>query len=298
MYYRRKILLSILEAFGGQLTRTQMQKLAFLFTRWQEKQAFDFVPYKFGCYSFQANQDLFTMAKKGLLKKSKQNGFNYWQKEDEKEYSKELKKKDQELLLRLERQFGGASQEDLIRYTYVHYPFYAINSTISERYLNAEQLNKVATQKPCYEEKKLFTIGYEGISLETYLNKLLLEDIRLLCDVRKNSFSMKYGFSKSQLQHACEQVGIEFIHIPELGIESNKRKGLKTPKDYEKLFNEYESTTLVDNRAHLNELVGLIEKYERIAITCFEAHHSMCHRGKITQAIEAEPEWDILIGHL
>lgn len=298
MYYRRKILLSILEAFGGRLTRTQMQKLAFLFTRCQEKKAYDFVPYKFGCYSFQANQDLFTMAKKGLLKKSKQNGFNYWQKAGEKEYSKELKKKDQELLLRLERQFGDASQEDLIRYTYVHYPFYAINSTISERYLNAEQLKKVTAQKPLYEEKKLFTIGYEGISLETYLNKLLLEDIRLLCDVRKNSFSMKYGFSKSQLQHACEQVGIEFKHIPELGIESDKRKGLKTAKDYETLFNEYECTTLVKNKAYLQKLIELLDKYDRIALTCFEAHHVMCHRSRITQALEAMPQWIFPIGHL
>ena len=298
MYYRRKILLSILEAFGGQLTRTQMQKLAFLFTRWQEKQAFDFVPYKFGCYSFQANQDLFTMAKKGLLKKSKQNGFNYWQKEGEKEYSKELKKKDQELLLRLERQFGDASQEDLIRYTYVHYPFYAINSTISERYLNAEQLKKVTVQRPHYEEKKLFTIGYEGISLETYLNKLLLEDIRLLCDVRKNSFSMKYGFTKSQLQYACEQVGIAFVHIPELGIESQKRKDLKTTGDYVKLFDEYECTTLVENKSSLHQLIDLLNKYERIAITCFEAHHSICHRSIITKALEEMPGWNVTIIHL
>ena len=67
MYYRRKILLSILEAFGGQLTRTQLQKLAFVFTRWQAQPAFDFVPYHYGCYSFQANQDLGAMRQTGLL---------------------------------------------------------------------------------------------------------------------------------------------------------------------------------------------------------------------------------------
>lgn len=61
MLYRRKILLSILHTFGGRLTRTQVQKLAFIFTRWQESPAFDFVPYRFGCFSFQANQDLVVM---------------------------------------------------------------------------------------------------------------------------------------------------------------------------------------------------------------------------------------------
>lgn len=298
MYYRRKILLSILEAFGGRLTRTQMQKLAFLFTRWQEKKAYDFVPYKFGCYSFQANQDLNILAKKGLVEKQQYNGSGYWQKAGEKQYSHELNETDQALLLRLKRQFGNFSSEDLIRHTYVRYPYYAVNSTISERYLDAGQLEKVAAQKPHYEEKKLFTIGYEGISLEAYLNKLLLQDVRLLCDVRKNSFSMKYGFTKNQLQYACEQVGIAFVHIPELGIESQKRKGLKTPGDYEKLFDEYECTTLVENRSSLLQLIDLLEKYGRIAITCFEAHHSVCHRGRIVAALEEKQDWNVSVGHL
>ena len=238
------------------------------------------------------------MVKKGMLNDVEKGGVDYWRIEAEKSYSGELKKEDQELLVRLKHQLRDASQEDLIYYTYVHYPFYAINSTISKRYLNAEQLNKVAAQKPHYEEKKLFTIGYEGISLETYLNKLLLEDIRLLCDVRKNSFSMKYGFSKSQLQHACEQVGIEFIHIPELGIDKSKRKDLKTPEDYEKLFDEYQRTSLVENKSYLQQLIDLLEECDRIAITCFEAHHTMCHRGRIIQALKAMPEWNTPIRHL
>lgn len=34
----------------------------------------------------------------------------------------------------------------------------------------------------------------------------------------KNPISMKYGFSKSQLQNACEGVGISYNHFPDLGI--------------------------------------------------------------------------------
>jgi len=61
MYYRRKILLAILEAFGGELEKLQLQKLLMLFSEEQEEKAFHFVPYKFGCFSFQANADLSTM---------------------------------------------------------------------------------------------------------------------------------------------------------------------------------------------------------------------------------------------
>ena len=67
LYYRRKILLALIEAFGGHLTAKQLQKYLFLFTRKQEEKAFDFIPYYYGCFSFQANQDIMTLAKLGYL---------------------------------------------------------------------------------------------------------------------------------------------------------------------------------------------------------------------------------------
>lgn len=94
MFYRRKILLSILHTFGERLTRTQVQKLTFIFTRWQESPAFDFVPYRFGCFSFQANQDLVTMKKAGLLEEYSLDGFQYWQKADKTDFALQLKKGD------------------------------------------------------------------------------------------------------------------------------------------------------------------------------------------------------------
>lgn len=298
MFYRRKILLSILHTFGGRLTRTQVQKLAFIFTRWQESPAFDFVPYHFGCFSFQANQDLVAMKKAGLLEEYSQDGFQYWQKADKTDFALQLKKGDRELLERLYLRFKDCSPNDLIRYTYINYPFYAINSTIATQLLNARQLEQVDAERVSIQEKRLFTIGYEGKSLEQYINQLLREDVKLLCDVRKNSFSMKYGFSKSQLQHACEQVGIAFRHIPQLGIESDKRRELKTQQDYNLVFDEYESSTLPQNRQFLLELAGLFVEYPRIAITCFEAHHCMCHRGRVALALEALPGWDIPVTHI
>lgn len=298
MYYRRKVLFSILEVFGEKLSRTQMQKLVFVFTQWQEKKAFDFVPYRFGCYSFQLNKDLQALSKRGFINEEKLNGYSYWHKLDNTEYSKQLKTKDRELLPRLKRKFGNVDQDELIRYTYIHYPYYAINSVIAEKYLNEQQYSHVLLQKVSFQEKRLFTIGYEGISLEKYLNKLLVNGVHLLCDVRKNSFSMKYGFSKSQLSYACEQVGIKFLHIPELGIESVKRKELKTSEDYSKLFEEYQNTTLVSNQSYLLKLAELFNNYDRIAITCFEASHEMCHRGCIAKNLEKRSNWEVPISHL
>ena len=75
LYYRRKILLALLEVFDGQLTAKSLQKYLFLFTRSQNGKSFDFVPYRYGCFSFQANQDISTMAKYGYIEvKEEPNG--------------------------------------------------------------------------------------------------------------------------------------------------------------------------------------------------------------------------------
>src|ERR1035437_10039817 len=191
MYYRRKILLSLLQAFDGELDKMSLQKLLFLFSRQQSEKSFHFVPYKFGCFSFQANADLSTLVKYNLIADSCAN----WKKADSVDYFKELKAKDQIAIRYIKSQFGAYSKDELVMLTYRNYPYYAINSTIASSILNNEELEKVMKQRPSKQEIVLFTIGYEGISLEEYLNKLIINDVRVLCDVRKNSLSMKYGFS-------------------------------------------------------------------------------------------------------
>ena len=85
--------------------------------------------------------------------------------------------------------------------------------------------------------------------LEKMGGKLLPTDMqKLLCDVRKNALSMKYGFSRNQLKDACEHVGIQYLHIPDLGIVPKKRKELNTQADYERLFSEYERTRSEERR--------------------------------------------------
>jgi uncharacterized protein (DUF488 family) len=86
----------------------------------------------------------------------------------------------------------------------------------------------------------LLTIGYEGQCLEQYLNQLLQAGVTLLCDVRRNPISRKYGFSHATLSKACEAVGIRYEHVPESGVASEQRRNLETQKDYDALFLVYE----------------------------------------------------------
>lgn len=282
LYYRRKILLALLEMFNGHLSAIQLQKYLFLLTRLQVNKVYDFVPYKYGCFSFQANQDLMTLSSYGYVIND-DNGYSLV--ENNQSYMTQLDMFDQQYIRDIYDTFSAMSQEELIAYTYIHYPYYAINSSIAKQVLTAEQLQNVLNQKPHKTNQQLFTIGYEGVSLEEYINKLILADVPLLCDVRKNAYSQKYGFSKSQLLKACEGVGIRYVHVPELGIESDKRQCLRSQNDYDILFDEYEKTTLRTSGEYIQFVSDLLKQYQRIALTCFEKDPRQCHRSRVANAV-------------
>jgi len=291
LYYRRKILLSLLELFDNHLTAKQLQKYLFLFTRQQQGvKAFDFVPYYYGCFSFQANQDISTLARYNYLQISKQENGRFIQLNINDKYLQSLDIFDQQILREIKNKFGSMPQTELIRYTYKNYPFYAIKSIIADKIMSKEELAIIELQRRHYNEPQLFTIGYEGISLESYINRLIINDVHILCDVRKNAYSQKYGFSKVQLQKACEGIGIKYLHIPQLGIESGKRQDLQTQKDYDLLFDEYERITLMDNMDALIFVRSLIDTDKRVALTCFEKDPKQCHRSRIAKALLALPD--------
>lgn len=295
-YYRRKILLALIETFENKVSTTYLQKLLFLFTRKQKDKSYDFVPYRYGCYSFQANQDLFTLTTLGYLNRHKEGNKETWSLSKDEHYTELLSATDRAILSEIKREFNGKTLMELIRYTYIRYPFWATKSTIAERILTPDELQNIHNQIKLYREKTLFTIGYEGLSLEQYINKLILNDVALLCDVRKNAYSQKYGFSKSQLKNACEAVGIKYLHLPQFGIESEKRHELNDMEDYRTLFNDYEKTTL--NFALIQEILILLNKYNRIALTCFEKDVRMCHRGRIVKYIESIKNFETPVRHL
>lgn len=266
-----------------------LQKALFLFTREQEQdeRAYDFVPYKYGCFSFNVNHDIAVLAKDGYLVNT------------DKEisiatpghYAAQLDLFDLSRMQYIYEQYKDYTDDDFIDYTYKKFPYYAINSEIAYKHLDEEQMAIVRQKdhRKTNTNHTLFTIGYEGHSLEEYLNILLIYGVKTLCDVRKNAYSQKYGFSKAQLQPACEGVGIKYIHIPELGIESSQRQELNTQADYDFLFENYRKTVLARSDEQLERIVKLIDSDERVALTCFEKDVNQCHRTQIARKLMSRP---------
>jgi len=298
VYYRRKIILALLGEFGGQLPKTSFQKLLFIFTRMQEEKSFDFVPYSFGCYSFSANQDLLTLKKYGMVKEQHSEPNQYWIKSDDVDYMIQLTKQDYASVKIVAQDFRHMDQDELIKYTYQKYPYYAINSKIAAKLLDKESQGRIKEQKRVINEPTLFNIGYEGRSVEQFINQLVINDIRLLIDVRKNALSKKYGFSKSQISRTCESMNIKYIHLPELGIGSEKRKDLKGVADFSRLFSEYETTILPQAGKNIHEIIENLGVYKRVALMCFERDAFMCHRGRVVNHLNKLLEGTIPIKNL
>ena len=293
MFYRRKIILSLFELCNGSIEKTKLQKLLFLYCQKKSNPEYDFVPYKYGCYSYSANADLETMVKKEYLSESEK-GFH---KIDEKKYLFNLKANDRELLSETVRDYGKMGNQTLIKHTYINFPYYAINSTISRKVLDDKYYQKVLEAKPNQSEKTLFTIGYEGVSLEAYLNKLVKNNVQLLIDVRKNPLSMKFGFSKTLLKRFCESLGVKYTHIPEVGIKSDKRQQLETQKDYDLLFEDYKETTLKETYSQQKQIIDLLNEYGRVALTCFEADICQCHRLPLSKSLETLDN-ELIVNHI
>jgi uncharacterized protein (DUF488 family) len=294
MFYRRKVMLGLLELFGGKLSKMELQKLLFLVTRHQHVPSFDFLPYHYGCYSYQAIWDANSLVKYGYVQEHE----HHYELAKRTDCLSQLKPDDKSALNHIARTYQHFGADDLVRETYLKYPYYAIKSRIAERVLTANELQQVRKQVPTKSTPTLFTLGYEGLSIEKYFNKLIINNISVLCDVRRNPLSQKVGFSKGTLQKVCDALGIVYVHIPELGIESSKRQALHTQRDYDELFADYEQNYLVHQGAGLAKIVKLLAEYKRVALTCFEAAHCQCHRGRVAQTLVAHPDFDIPLKHL
>ncbi|NTV46515.1 MAG: DUF488 domain-containing protein [Chlorobiales bacterium] len=294
MFYRRKIILALLQAFEGQLPKTSLQKLLFLFTKKQVKPDYDFVPYLYGCYSFSANADLTAMVNHGILTEEK----NSFTKADKTNYITALNDKDKKILFDIRKTYDKSTANSLMRLIYLNYHYYAIKSLKASEILTEEEYERVLHARPTSTKTVLHTIGYEGISLEEYLNRLIKNDVKVLVDVRSNPLSMKFGFSKNQLKNFCSNLNIEYVHIPEVGIESNKRQELNTQADYDKLFDTYRRVNLQKTAAYQEKIFELLIQKKRIALTCFESNINHCHRKHLADAITKLPEWSYDLKHI
>lgn len=284
---KQNILLHLLATQGEEATKLGLQKRLFFLAE-KEKQAgmagsYDFYPHHRGCFSFTADYDFEKLREASYI--HRKNG----------RYAlntalplPDLPWADRCRIDQIARETDGATDEELALRVYKERPFYAINSKWAAQLLaeDAEALRRIEENRPKYaKEGALFTIGYEGLSIEIFFEKLLKNGVTTLCDVRRVPFSHKQGFSRHQLEDLCCAMGFLYRHLPELGIASNRRKKLESQEDYDRLFDEYLQRDLPGMESVLQHLVQRMENGERIALMCFEANLRQCHRRLLAERL-------------
>ena len=145
-------------------------------------------------------------------------------------------------------------------------------------------MTSVRTRLP----RTIYSVGYEGLTLEQFLRKLDINHVTTVVDVRMTAASRKPGFSKRKLQSALFGVGIAYVHEPELGNPPENRENFRTGD--RKLGRKRMRARLENGSREALRRVVELSKSENVALLCVERFAVSCHRQVITEmACEIEP---------
>jgi len=277
MLARQKALVSILQEAGGSASRVQLMKWAFLLGIETPSHGgssyYRFVPYLHGPHSFALYQEIDSLLRDGVLENG--NDELKWRlKEPVERQNLDLPRPVKTDLRYIMSKYGSMSRRQLLEMVYERYPWFTIN---------CEDASKRRVSRPV-ADVAVYTIGYEGLSVDDFLNRLLENGVQCLLDVRNNPVSRRYGFHKSTLSRLCGFLGVEYFHFPELGIPSSSREELHGKEDYERLFKEYKHSILPAQSKTLKRLARIVNDRPGVLV-CMEADPTYCHRTTLAEAL-------------
>jgi hypothetical protein len=274
MLNRQKLLIFLLRLADRPVSRIELTKWCFLLRSESESRGgaafYDFVPYLYGPFSFALHQEAGKLVAQNYLH---DDGDNHWS------FNPEIVghvgspgttvERDAKRLL---SRFVKKDTASLVDYVYDRYPAFTVNSKV--RKLESRRVSKPA----------VFTAGYEGLSIDAFLNLLITSGVKRLIDVRNNPIARRYGFHKSTLQRLTERLEIDYIHFPELGIRSTERQNLSDQDSYNLLFDKYENTILKNEGTSVQQVGRLVTTMPSV-IVCMESEPSCCHRSRLAVAV-------------
>ena len=128
----------------------------------------------------------------------------------------------------------------------------------------------------------LYTLGYEGLTIEAFLERLKQARIQLVVDVRELPLSRKKGFSKTAFREALVAAGIAYEHRSALGCPKPVRDRYRADRDWQ----AYTRGFLAHLALQKSEIADLTETTQArtACLVCFEADFSFCHRTYVARA--------------
>jgi uncharacterized protein (DUF488 family) len=278
MLRRQRTILRLLTTADRATSATQIQKYLFLIrkeTFLRDDTAFyEFVPYKFGPYSFAAQREIESLVACGYVESK---GSSFLITQLGKREANHVDSDTARAALLIFSKYGDVPLKKLLMDVYARYPWYATKSTL-------EDIAPAVRRRLQTTPIAVYTIGYEESSVDCFLNRLLQAGIRQIVDVRANPVSRKYGFARSALARLAGKLGLEYAHFPELGIPSDRRKKVRTASQFRDLFWYYERQLLPAKADEVAKVAGLMSAAPS-ALVCMEKEAVDCHRSRLAARI-------------
>ncbi len=132
---------------------------------------------------------------------------------------------------------------------------------------------------------KLWTIGYENVSVSDLIVALKTAKIKTLVDVREVANSRRAGFSKKSLAASLDEAGIAYVHLKPLGTPKAGRDAAR--KGDAKTMHRIFETKLAEPESQLAlaEAADLAKK-GRVCLMCLEHDWRQCHRAIVAKHLE------------
>ncbi len=141
--------------------------------------------------------------------------------------------------------------------------------------------------------RSLVSIGYEGKTIVDLLDSLVAQRVEVLVDVRLTPLSRKPGLSKTRLANALASVGIGYVHHRALGNPKDNRDGFRAgdPASIQRYHEVLSGEAAGAAIEHVAELLD----GGAVAVLCFEADHTECHRAFVTRRVlEIRPDASVV----
>lgn len=123
----------------------------------------------------------------------------------------------------------------------------------------------------------IFTIGYEGTTMDAFLAALKEAGVEQVIDVRALPLSRRPGFSKNSLAATLKDAGIGYIHLKALGTPKPGRDAAKKG-DWRTMERVYAGQLeLPEAHAEAAKMRALAADRPS-ALLCFERDPHHCHR--------------------
>ena len=133
----------------------------------------------------------------------------------------------------------------------------------------------------------MFTIGYEGTTVDRVVAALREAGVAHLVDVRAVPSSRKPGFSRRQLEAAVREAGMEYSHLRALGTPKPGRDAARRG-DAATMHNIFDAHMQApEPQAELARAVA-ISREAPCCLLCFERDHAMCHRDILAGLIRGQ----------